>query len=458
MARKKIVNRVEGCPTIPWSDLREWTFNSLKDQERDVRRLKKAMTKKGFCFPLFVWEPGRYVFDGTGRKKALDELVADLYEIPEIPVVKVKAENLDDAKDLALMASSHHGHVTQKSFDLFVGTIGGIDITALSQRIHFDGIRLKVADRKKLRDKDHSDIGKASERAKLGDIWELGDHRVIVGDCTDAATYDALFKGGEKSEMLFTSPPYSKIRKYKGGELDPAHLAKFLPRSAPHSEFACVNLGFVITDGAVDRYWDHYLDAANKAGLKLLSWNVWDRGAPGTIGQTKTMFNIEHEFIFVFGKKRKNMNRTVPNKSAGEWKSGRHRNSDGDMISHGMIQIASHRTLGTVIRMPTYHGKNVGHPAVFPIEFPAEYIKAMTKEGQIVLDVFLGSGSTLLAAERTGRICYGIELSPRYVDIIIQRWEYETGRKAKTPKRAAKKKKEKAKSKAKSKSKTNRKR
>lgn len=141
---RRIENRVEGCPTLPWAELRGWDFNALKDDTRDVAKLKAAIVAEGFCFPLLVWEPGCYVFDGTGRRQALDELTAEGYELDPIPVVKVRAEDLDGAKRLALMASSQHGKVTQRSFDLFVGSFEFYQLELMAPLISFEGVNITV--------------------------------------------------------------------------------------------------------------------------------------------------------------------------------------------------------------------------------------------------------------------------------------------------------------------------
>jgi DNA modification methylase len=266
---------------------------------------------------------------------------------------------------------------------------------------------------------------------KLGNLYKLGNHRLLCGDSTDPATVAKLM-GEEEAELCFTSPPYADQREYNGGKnLSTQHIAKFI--EAAKAKYFAVNLGIMTKNSAINRYWDDYINTAEAAGLKLLSWNIWSRqGFAGfTINQIKGMFAIEHEWIFVFGKQPKVLNKTVKNKdhTEGEVKEVSVRTNDGGRRID-TISTNGFRQLGTI-----YSGgvekKPVGdHPATFPLEFPMAYIEAMTDKGQIVYDPFGGSGTTLIAAEQTNRTAYLMELDPKYCDVIVKRWEALTGKKA----------------------------
>ncbi len=116
---KTIENKIQSeLPKLSWTELKTFQFNDLKDSKnRDISKLKNSIVNEGYCFPVFVWK--RYVLDGTGRYLALKELETEGYEIPELPFIELKANNLQHAKKLALMASSRHGNITQKSFEAF---------------------------------------------------------------------------------------------------------------------------------------------------------------------------------------------------------------------------------------------------------------------------------------------------------------------------------------------------
>ncbi len=271
----------------------------------------------------------------------------------------------------------------------------------------------------------------APARTKRGDLWLLGDHRLMCGDSTSAEDVERLM-AGEKAELCFTSPPYADQREYGGGkELSTEHLATFIAAAAPSVGLFAVNLGMSRKDGEVNAYWDDYIAAAHAVGLKLLSWNVWDRLNAATIGQQTAMFAIEHEWIFVFGVEKSALNLTIPNKNANQKMGGRGTNRESDNRMSGRRNEIVHekRRLGTVIRQDIYRGDAV-HPAVFPIALPEAYVEACTDHGASVYEPFCGSGSTLIACENTARRCYAMEIDPHYCDIAVERWERFTGKQA----------------------------
>lgn len=264
-------------------------------------------------------------------------------------------------------------------------------------------------------------------RCKSGDLWLLESHKLLCGDSTNAQHVNRLM-GGDKAELCFTSPPYADQREYNGGKiLSTEHLAKFISVAFGQCSYFAVNLGISRKGGEVSQYWDDYIKEAKARGLKLLSWNVWDRsGFGGSIGNQTAMFPIWHEWVLVFGDKPKEINRTKVNKSAGS-KSGTNRNADGT-TQPGNGVTGEFGKIGTVIKTGMADGSL--HPAMFPVEFPKTYIDACTNPREVVYEPFAGSGSTLIACEQTGRKCFSMELDPAYCDIILKRWEDFTGKQA----------------------------
>jgi DNA modification methylase len=268
---------------------------------------------------------------------------------------------------------------------------------------------------------------------KPGDLWILGEHRLLCGDSTKPEDVERLM-AGSNIDILFTSPPYSDQRSYDGNsDLSPEKLSAFITQSQPYADLVCVNLGMKRDRGVVVRYWDHYISAAESCGLGLLSWNVWDRSGFGyTIGQATAMFTIDHEFVFVFGRESRTLNKTVPNKTAGRKTEGTRRQADGS-TTPAESTTSKLRQLGTVFRCDVVKSRDKEldkHPAMFPVAFPAAYIAACCSDGGSVYEPFCGSGTTLIAAEQLGRKCYGMEISPQYCDVIVKRWETLTGKKA----------------------------
>lgn len=289
---------------------------------------------------------------------------------------------------------------------------------------------------------ENPDENKLESRCKFGDIWQLGNHFMMCGDSTSRTDVDALTHS-KKAVLLFTSPPYSTMREYKKGtDLSVTSLARVF--STWHSEFFAVNLGLKFKNSEVVPYWDEWTQYAKQCGLKMLAWNVWDKITGGSVGSATNMFMLTHEWIFVFGKERKRLNRIIPNQMDKYVKRhGEQVLSDGfttfNRQSHGKVEGSSscaytHHQLHSVIQNYYFAARNPilnRHPAPFPIELPEQYILSFSDENDVIFEPFLGSGTTLMACEKTNRICYGMDLNEEYCDITLWRWEEYTGQKAK---------------------------
>lgn len=268
---------------------------------------------------------------------------------------------------------------------------------------------------------------------KAGDVYELGKHRVICGDCTNKQDAAKLFNG-QKAAFLFTSPPYSNKRKYSGkDDLSVEKLAQFIAVNAEYTDYQCVNLGIQRIDNDINTYWDVYIQVARQAGLKLLSWNVWDKVTCGSIGMQTAMFPIQHEFVFVFGLKSKQLNGFITTQNAGKIKRRNRRFPDDSVKKMEFFTQNSHKSITTIQSIPSAGSDSLSkkyskdHPALFPVELPKQYIMSLSNIGEIVVDSFLGSGTTLIAADITERICYGYEIYPLFVDLIVRRYiEFRT--------------------------------
>lgn len=262
-------------------------------------------------------------------------------------------------------------------------------------------------------------------KTKRGELVELGQHRLLCGDATNEDDVATLM-GDARATLTFTSPPYADLREYRGGlDLRPETLARFVPLAGAVSDFVVVNLGLISREFEIVPYWDVYLEAARKAQMKLLAWNVWDKGEATSIAhQVKVMFPTYHEWLFVFGASPRKLNRTVPTKHAGVLGGAAQREPNGNIRRTRQRPIKRLKTLGSVVAMPPHKGKNDGdHPAVFPLRLPSSYIEAITDHDDVVFDPFGGSGTTLLAAAQLDRRAYLMELDPGYCDVIRERWK-----------------------------------
>ena len=261
----------------------------------------------------------------------------------------------------------------------------------------------------------------------LGEIYQLGNHRLLCGSSTDENDVARLMEG-TKAKMLFTSPPYSDMREYNGGkDLSVENLVSFIGCYLPYTDYQCVNLGLQRRDAEVLEYWNSYIEAARQAGYKMLAWNVWDKGVVGSIGLQKAMFPIRHEWVFVFGTEPFAINRTWEKKECNinakkirnkvRQKDGTTRFSTVGDTSNPLKAMES--VLPVMVELGSIRHE---HPATFPVGLPLEYIRAMSQPSDTVIEPFAGSGSTVIACEQVNRICRAMELDPKYCDVIRRRW------------------------------------
>jgi DNA modification methylase len=232
------------------------------------------------------------------------------------------------------------------------------------------------------------------------------------------------------------------MRTYQDGtDVSLDKICSFIPAWSEYVDYYAVNLGLKFQDGAVVPYWQQYIDTANNCGLKLLGWNVWDKQKAGSVAQATNMFTLTHEWIFVFGEKRKILERTVPNQL--DKYAKRHgenfltdgadraiRKQDGSMSEKTASPVYTHHQLHSVIRcFPELGDVRKLHPAIYPIELPTQYFEAMTESDDLIADPFLGSGTSIIAAQKMegDRTVYGFELSEAYCEVICQRFFNLTG-------------------------------
>lgn len=434
----------QGTESISIDSLEPFQGN-LKDlSSENYEKLKKEILELGFSEPISVWkfEGKSYVLGGHQRLRTLKAMRDEGYEIPQIPISLVEAADVKEAKKKILALTSQFGEITRDGLYEFA-LEAELSAREIEESFRFPEINIGSWKNEFFEDNtvppgptgDPNESGHipAETRVKRGDLFLLGDHRLVCGDATSVEDLDYLFKG-EVAEFCFTSPPYSDQRDYAGGlVLDTKHIASFLRAAFGRVNYFAVNLGMSRRDGEINCYWNDYLDEARNLGLKLLSWNVWDKKECGSIGNQTAMFGIQHEWIFVFGEKKKDLNKTVPNKSAGEFANHNGNRQKDGTITKGKDRIVSDFSqLKTVISQTPLKARNHGleHPAMFPVELPYAYIEACTNAGDLVYEPFGGSGTTLIASEMLGRRAYLMEIDAHYCDAIVNRYEKFTGKQA----------------------------
>ncbi len=264
-----------------------------------------------------------------------------------------------------------------------------------------------------------------------GDIWRLGEHRLACGDSTDAATIARLM-AGERAALLFTSPPYGNQRNYTtGGVADWDALMqgvfRHLDAALRPDGQVLVNLGLIHRDSEWQPYWAGWLDWMRAQGWRRFGLYAWDQG-PGLPGDWNGRLAPAFELVFHFNRVARQANKIIPCKWAGDplLMSGLRR-TDGSMsgCSHAGRPIQDTRIPDSVLRITRHKGRGIEteHPAVFPVAFPEFLMRTYAEEGEAVFEPFGGSGTTILAGQRTGRLVRAIELAPAYVDLAIARWQ-----------------------------------
>ena len=246
-------------------------------------------------------------------------------------------------------------------------------------------------------------------KCKLGDIWQLGEHRLMCGDSTKVDDVEKLMNG-EKADISFQSPPYNvganigyknKQSKYindddnKNDYLE--FLLKFTNNSINNAEYTFVNIQ-QLANNKID-----IVDYLHKMKNLLSDTIIWDKGN-GVPNIARKVMSCAFEYIFIFNK---NAKRAIGVK---DWQG----------------------TVSNIIRVGHQSKNDYSkiHNATFPIELPKEIINNFTNNNSIVLELFGGTGTTLIACEQLNRKCYTMELDEHYCDVIITRWENLTGKKA----------------------------
>lgn len=401
--------------------------NAKLHDEEQIKKIAAQIATVGWDQPIVVDTQG-IIIKGHGRLAAAKSL-----GLTEVPVIVS-----DISEKEARLARIADNKVAESGWDNDMLAQELADLKALGESLDLSAFESKEVDevlneydrKTNPRNETEDEIPEVKETTvKLGDLYQLGNHRLFCGDATKKEDVERLM-GGEKSDMVFTSPPYSDQREYGGNDLSISTLKKFITVGAQYTEIFVINLGLKRSSGEIVQYWDEYISEAKHCNLKLLSWNVWDRsGEGGSIGNMTADFPIQHEFIFILGTDVET-NRFIPNKSAGRETKTTYRQSDGSLKksfwkTHGLGK------LGTVIKTEIEKGKSeIKHPAKFPVSLPENYIKALTDNLGMIYEPFCGSGSTLIACEKTNRKCFGMEIDPQYCQVIIDRWEKYSGQKA----------------------------
>jgi len=407
------------------STLRPDPQNPRVHTAKHIQQIAKSIKAFGFNVPLLVDDQCQ-VIGGHGRLQAVK-----LLGWSEVPVIFL--EHLSKAQLRAFaLADNRLCEVSTWDDKLLAEHLKLLSEADLDFDLDAIGFDLPEID---LRIQALDDLGKEDAEAaapsadaplvtQLGDIWQLGAHRIICGNALEAATYDALMQG-QLAALTFTDPPFNvRIAGNVGGKGKIQH-AEFVMASGEMSKleftaFLDKTLQGIKAHSApgallyVCMDWRHLVElstAGESQGLELKNLCVWTKNCGGM----GSLYRSQHELIFVY--KNGSDEAHVNNVQLGRFG----RNRTNVWAYDGANSFSRKSEEGNLLAW---------HPTVKPVSLVADAILDASDRGAIVLDAFLGSGTTIIAAEKTGRIGYGIELDPKYVDTAIRRWQRLTDGKA----------------------------
>jgi 16S rRNA G966 N2-methylase RsmD len=406
----------------PIADLKLNPRNPRIHGSKQIGQIARSIEAFGFDVPVLI-DTKRQVIAGHGRI-----LACKLLGWTEVPTISL--EHLSEAQAKAFIISDNRlsensvwddrllaeqlKELSVLDLDFSLETTG-FDMGEIDFRIEgldAPGEAGDIAD-------DLSAVPTGPSVTRPGDLWLLGQHRVHCASALDPSAYATLM-GGEQADLVFCDPPYNvriegnvsgsgkvKHREFAmaSGEMSESAFTNFLTRALSlHARHAADgSLHFICMDW---RHMDELLSAGRTVYSELKNLCVWAKNNGGM----GSLYRSQHELVFVF-------------------KHGRKPHRNNVMLGmHGRNRsnVWHYPCASSFSRSGDEGNLLAAHPTVKPVAMVADAIMDATMRGDIVLDGFLGSGTTVIAAERTGRRCYGLELDPRYVDTIVRRWQTHT--------------------------------
>jgi len=396
--------------------------NPRRHSDQQIKQIARSIETFGFVVPILV-DQNNVIVAGDGRYRAAQSL-----NLAEVPVIRL--EHLAEAAIKALrIADNRLTEISEWNDALLAETLKDLSNSELDFSLDVTGfsmaeIDLRIEGITASDGPDPADnipeITETTAVSKVGDLWRLGSNYILCGDALGSDSYCKLLSG-KLAAMVFTDPPYNqKISGHvsgKGqvrhrefvmatGEMTEEEFGRFLDKSLTLAASNSVDgaIHFVCMD------WPHagdLLSAGQSAYSELKNICVWVKNNGGM----GSLYRSRHELILVF------KNGTAPHRNNVEL--GRHgRNRTNVWEYSGANGFGRQSDEGNLSAL---------HPTVKPVRMIADAMLDCSARGDIVLDPFLGSGSTLIAAERVGRACRGIELDPLYVDVAVRRWQAYTG-------------------------------
>ena len=399
-------------------DLVDWDKNPRRLSKHDAEHINLSLAKFGVADPLII-NLDNHLIGGHQRKRIINN--------PEAVVdVRVPSRLLtpEEAEELAIRLNRNNGEwdweKLAENFDrdsLLAYGFTSLDLVGMNfgESLPEDpGPQLDKADELRIK------FG-----VELGQLWQLGEHLVLCGDSTDRAAFERLL-GGAKAQMVVTSPPYGVGKSYETKGID-AWFKTVRPVIGNLSEFANTvvwQIGDLYATGSqfIEPTLAYSINMFNEHGMRLLWIRIWEKqGVNYGVGPYHLVSNKpaqKYEYIAALGDDAGASDEIEVDDY--EW-----------ILAFGGRSYKYTRRLNTIERREWgFSGiwqintvtANDEHPAMFPLELPERCIKMHSDRGDLVIDPFLGSGTTLIGCERLGRKCRAIEISPGYCAVAIQRW------------------------------------
>lgn len=378
-----------------------------------VDAVAESIKQCGYCSPIVVDE-NYEVLAGHTRLKALKKLGRKECEIV------VKEGLTEEQKQKYRILDNKTGEFAEWDLDILQEQLKDLDFEGFDFGFDFHSFEEPL----QIVEDEIPEVDDENEpTAKTGDIWQLGRHRLMCGDSTLIDDVEKLV-GGAKMDMCFTDPPYgynyqsngrTKTKKFDVIENDDKILDFF-----PCIQSVCDGWVYICTTWKTADKWIELF----KQYYDLTNVIIWDKGGGG-IGDLFHTFSTDYEMILVCNN--------------GHEIKGKRYGSVWNFTNQEITKMKKEELLNIVLEQKKFYSiwqekkdnpNEYVHPTQKPVSLSARAIRSSTDIGDNVVDLFGGSGSTVMACEQTGRNCYTMELDTKYCDVIIKRWEKFTGEKA----------------------------
>jgi len=419
-----MIIKCETKDRLPLKDLTEFQGNLKHRTESDYKKIITSIEKYGFSFPFFVWrhDGTNHVLDGHGRLGALQRMRATGAQIPDLPVVYVDCPDEEAAKNLLLRLNSQYGTMTTESVLDFMA---GIDFDPAELALPDGILEIKLGD-------DHPEDDEVPELeldepavSQPGEIYRLGQHILLCGDATKADDVERL-TGGAKADLVITDPPYNID--YTGKTKDALKITNDHMTDGAFYNFLLEiyrNIKRYTKAGGAFYIWHadteglNFRRALKEAGLELRQNLIWVKQSM-VLGRQD--YQWRHEPCLYgwndggshFWEGRRDLTTVFDDRPD-------YKKMDKAQLVAEIEKLRGDRIPSTVIYedRPT---RSKDHPTMKPVKLFMRLIRNSSKAEDTVLDLFGGSGTTILACQRTNRLARVMELDPHYCDVIRRRW------------------------------------